>query len=258
MGSTHTYQGVTATLSNIYGVGLNGTPLLAFNVPSPSGGGAVQSLSISIGNGGSGYSTPTALVSVVGYNGSNAVVQVSTNGSGSIIPNTYTIINSGGSGYVNNNPVTLNNYGGSIPTTIASGTITTTPSVAGTSYQAITLQVTNNNAVTCNNIQLVLGLAVVDSNGNSTTLPAWLPSGQNIAVNSGGFGASWTFQNISSPNIWVFSNTSTTNMFGMGAISLVPGQTQTFTQNVQISNSTVGGYQTFYLYPIIRVISFTG
>jgi len=258
---THTFQGVTATLTNMY-TGFSGLPLLQLNVPIAQGGVAN---SVIITNGGTGYSITnqqnnTTLASIQGVGGSGAtawipVVPVTSGTSSLVVGGPYSVqSSSAGSGYTNNGPVTLV---GGIGPTYATGTVSATTLSSQSTSQTITLQVTNTNTVVVNNVQLALGLAVVDSSGNSVSTP--LPTGQTLAVSSGGFGSSWTFQNITSPNIWIFTNVASSNMFGLGAISLQPGQTLTLTQNIQLNNTTTsqqGG--TVYLYPIIRVLSFTG
>ncbi len=249
IGSSHTLQNVTATLSGMYG-GFGGTPLLTFNVPTPTGGGVS---SVMITNGGIGF-TPNTTVQfqIVGSGGQSATGYAQTNATGTITA--PIVINYQGYGYVSGGTVALMGGNGNG----AMGIVTTNALMAGTTTQTLTLTVTNANTVTTNNVQLALGLALVDSNGNPLPTPPTWVSPQNITVSSGGFGTGWTFQSVVSPNIWTFTNVASSNPFGMGAVNLAPGQTQTLTQTIQVSNSMGGIGGILYLYPIIRVLSFTG
>ncbi len=245
VGSSHTFQGVTATLTNLYG-GFGGVPLLTFSVPNP-GGGTINAITLSSPGAGYGANRENASVQIAQVNSNNnATAFINTNATGGI---TSCSLATGGSGYIN----TTGTLAGGSATVLISGASTVT---AGTSQQlTLTLQIINTNAVPVNNVQMALGLAVVDSNGNPVNQP--LPIGESISVSSGGFGTSWTFQSLASPNIWIFSNVASSNPFGLGAMSLQPGQTQSFTQYIQISNTVGGQSGTVYLYPIIRVLSLT-
>ena len=256
--TSNTLQGVTATISNLYG-GFNGVPLMSFSVPQPTGG---TPSAISISYSGSGYSVNASiLVNISGSGGTGATGTAVTDANGHII-SCYNI--TGGTGYSSvapNNQVAIYPNTGSYQA-LATGIVTSASAPnGGVASQMITMTVTNANTVIVNNVQLALGLVMVDANGNQVqTLPGWMTLGQNVAVTSGGFGSSWTLLSTIAPSTWVFTNiTGTNNMFGLGAISLQPGATQTLSQYIQISNSSGAQYggSTVYIAPMIKVLSFT-
>ncbi len=171
-----------------------------------------------------------------------------------------------GSNTVGGSSSTLNNLTATIyaPMSFGSNLPITSVSVSGNTSTSNWFQLQLNNATgkTLNNIQLAIGLALVDINGNPIqNSPVILqPSSSStngsvtIALTTSGGGASWAYQSMMPPNIVVFSNSSSSSYFGFGTLAMSTS-TMTLTIYINITSYNVT-QQALNFYPIIKVLGY--
>ena len=241
--TSSTYGKLTASL--VASSSWNGLPITSFQIMPPTFGNIV---SIAVTNGGAGYtSVPAVTFTAGGIYASGASATAYING-GSV---TSIAVNTGGTGYVTNPQV---NIVGGGATTVATAVASVNPLVASSVTQQFQIQLKNADTSTATNIQMAIGLAVVDNVGNPiSSIPSWLTS--NITVSSMGLGTSWTYQSTAAPNILIFTNTATSNPFGIGTLT-APVGTTTLTEYITITNNNPSINQSLYLYPMVKVYSY--
>ena len=248
--ASSTYGVVTASLQTS-SMSWNGSPIMSMTVQPPSYG---TITSVQVTNGGSGYTSPPMVViaAPTATGGSVATAQATVTG-GSV---TGVSITNVGSGYTTSPTITISGGGGN---GAIANVVSFNPMQAFSTTSSIQLNLSSSGVsnVVANNIQLALGLAVVDGNGNplGTTLP-WITPGVNLTVSSNNFGSSWQYQSVVSPNTYVFNSASASSLFYQG-ISLQPKQQNSITLYVTLTNSSPNVVQSVSFYPLIKVLSYT-
>jgi len=120
--------------------------------------------------------------------------------------------------------------------------------------QTFSFTITNATGTTINNVQLAIGLELLDSAGN--IISAGLPSDSAVTLSSGSLATIWTQQSTGYKYLLGFTNTSTTGVFGgIGVISQGIGTT-TYSITVTISSGAVNTIPAFNIFPIVKVVSF--
>ncbi len=250
-GLSSTYQGVTATIANAF-YSWSGLPILSVAIQAPYGG-TVSSITVT--NGGSGY-TSSPLVSINGGGYTTKAIAVASVANGVIVDITLQNV---GAGYSSTPTIILSGGGGTNATAVA----TINPVTTSTASQSFQYSIRNDNTFTVYNLQIAMGLQMVDSTGNPITFTyQWLTASgggtTNLSLSSTGFGIAWVYQQLLSPNLYVFANTSSSNIFGLGNQVLDGnGTTVTYTANVIVSNSNPAVMQNLYFVPVIKIYGYT-
>lgn len=124
-----------------------------------------------------------------------------------------------------------------------------TNSTIGNSF---TFNLTNSTGKTITNVQLAIGLELLDSNQN--VISAGLPI--TVTLTSSGLSTIWAQQTTGYPYILGFTNTATTGLFGgIGVITQATGTTS-YTINVTVVSGSTA-IPAFYIYPVIKVQSYS-
>lgn len=134
--------------------------------------------------------------------------------------------------------------------TIAFGAISANTSVS----QSFSFQIVNNTGKPITNIQLVIGLELVDANNNVMT--AGLPATTTVALTSTSLMTVWTQGSTGVSYILGFTNNSPTGIFGgIGTLSQGTGSS-TYTFTVTVTNGATAT-NPFNIYPMVKVTSYS-
>ena len=252
--STGTTTGASGSTNGVLTVSIanpfafSNVPYL-LNLPIPPVGGYIQAVAVT--SNGAGYTSPPAVT----FNGGTAGVPATAVATvaGGIV--TSIQVTSGGSGYTMIPTVTLTGGGATTPATAyATAQLLNTTNVS----QSFQIQIANSSASPCNNVQLVLGLVATDGSGNmAPSIPTWINPATTIIVSGLNF-MQWTYQQTVTPNTFIYANGNVNNVLNFGTLS-VPTGTTSLTVTVQVNNTgdTANVTTPFYLYPIIKVGTYT-
>jgi hypothetical protein len=248
--STSTYGVIKASIQ-ANSVSWNNSSILTTSVQPPSYG-TVTNMQIT--NGGSGYtSVPSITIAAPSTSGSITATAQAVLSGGSV---TGLIITNGGNGYTSAPAVTIDAppAGG---TQATASVVSFIPMQAYSTTSSFQINISNTHATyTAQNVQLAIGLAVVDSNGNPVgTTPNWITPGTNLTVSSSIFGLAWNHQNIVSPSTYVFVSQSGSSIFGQG-ITMQPKQESIINMTVTLTNTNYGNYSNVYFMPLIKVVGY--
>lgn len=123
-----------------------------------------------------------------------------------------------------------------------------------TSSQSFTYQLTNNTGKSITNIQLAIGLELLDA--NNTIIQAGLPSTTSVSLSSSGTAVVWSQQTTGIPYILGFANSVPTGIFG--GLGVMSQGTGTATYNITVTvTSGVNATPAFNVFPIVKVVSFS-
>ena len=133
--------------------------------------------------------------------------------------------------------------------------LTFAPIVASsTGSQSFTFTLNNGTGKTINNVQLAVGLQLMDSNGN--VMVGGLPTGTTVSLTSPSLTAIWQTQSTGFAYLIGFTNTSPTGIFGgLGAITQ-PAGNASYQITVTVATGTTPLASQFSIYPIIKIVSF--
>lgn len=122
------------------------------------------------------------------------------------------------------------------------------------SSQSFSFQLTNNTGKSITNIQLAIGLEVLDANNN--VLQAGLPTTTTVTLSSSGTAVVWGQQTTGIPYILGFANTVPTGIFG--GLGVLSQSTVNGTYNLTVTvTSGANATPAFQLFPIVKVVSFS-
>ncbi len=127
----------------------------------------------------------------------------------------------------------------------------------GTSSQSFVFQIANGLDVSINNIQLAIGLQLLDPTSSAQWTGAPSLTLMPISVSSFGMGTIWTAQDTGYAYYRGFVNSATGIFGGIGTLSQPKGITNytvTITVTNTIANTTL---QSFQILPVVRILNYS-
>ena len=120
--------------------------------------------------------------------------------------------------------------------------------------QSFAFNIINATSASITNVQLAIGLEILDSSNN--VVMAGLPTDATVTITSGGLATMWVAQSTGYKYLLGFTNTSTSGIFGgIGVITQGVGTTQ-YSVTVTVNSGATNPVPAFQLYPIVKVVSF--
>jgi DNA-binding winged helix-turn-helix (wHTH) protein len=120
--------------------------------------------------------------------------------------------------------------------------------------QSFAFNIINSTLASITNVQLAIGLEILDSSNN--VVMAGLPTDATVTITSGGLATMWVAQSTGYKYLLGFTNTSTSGIFGgIGVITQGVGTTQ-YSVTVTVNSGATNSVPAFQLYPIVKVVSF--